>query len=283
MTLLNPKATVRHKRLATELRKLREARGYNGGEAASQLGWSSSNLSKAETAARKPSVADVEEMLDLYGCDEALRLALIQLTRNISKRGWWVDYRDVLDPSFFELEDEAVELRSYQTGMVPGLLQTDEYTLALIKLAAGSQETGATDLRRLSARAARRQRLLGPDAPYFHAVIKESVLLCPVGGDHVMQDQLKALLVAAERPNVRLQVLPMKAWQHPGHTGSFMIMGFGGSVNFDVVYVEGAGGSSVYLEDAAQVELSRVNFVRISEAALEDEPSMALIEGLLAK
>lgn len=280
MALLNMNATVRHRRLATELRKLREVRGLDGAEAAAHLGWSRSNLSKLETANRRPSVQDVERCLDLYGGGEDLRLALIKLAQNLGQRGWWINYADVLDVDFLELEDDAVEIRSYQCGTVPGILQTNEYAMALMGLA-NRGDSDEKRLRRLAARAARRQRLDRDDAPVFQAVIEEAVLRRPVGGKDVMKAQLRALLSAAERPNVQIQIMPLESWQHLGHEGSFVILGFGGPINLDVVYVEGALGNAGYREDAAQLELCRLNFAQISKAALEEDPSRAFIEDLL--
>ncbi len=281
MTQLDTRATVRHRRIATELRKLRETRGLTPQEAADQLGWSRPKLNKYETATRRPPVGDVEALLDLYGCAEDLRLTLIKHTKNIGIRGWWVSYGDVLDPSFLELEDDAVELRTYKRDVVHGLLQTNEYALAVIKLS-NTGEPNEKQVRRVAARAARRQRLDSASAPVFHAVIEESVLRRPIGGPDVMTGQLRALLEAADKPHVQMQIMPQESWQHPGHEGSFTIMGFGGSVNFDVVYTEGALGNGAYLEDAAQLELSRVNFASISKAALSEGDSVAFVEGLLA-
>lgn len=279
---LKHSATVRHRRLATELRKLREARGLKSEQAAQMLGWSPSNLSKAETAARKPSKADVAAMLDLYGCDDSLRSDLMTLAEDLTKRGWWLDYADVIEPSFAELEEEAVELRTYQRDTIPGLLQIDEYALNLIKAASigvvDHEEVG----RRLATRGRRRERLYRDDAPVFHAVIEESVLRTPSGGKDVQYRQMEALLVASQQSNITIQVMPQEVWQHPGHAGSFMIMGFGAS-GFGVVYVEGAMGHSGYLEDARKLERSRLTFARISEAALNESASMALIEGMLTE
>lgn len=293
MATLNPNATVRHKRLATELRKLREVAKLDNQQAADLLGWSPSNLSKAETANRKPSAADVEKMTALYGCHESVALKLLKLAKNIGVRGWWVEYDDFLDPSFLELEDDAQEFRSWQLSTVPGLLQTNAYALALIEQGTGN-ESRHSQLRRAAARARRQERLQGDDAPVFHAVIEEHCLRRPVGGTDAMAAQLRALLDAAEEPNVTIQVMPQEAWEHPGHEGSFLIMGFGESVDrdsldvvdhvsLDVVYQDGANGTAAYLESAAQVATSRLNFDRISQAALDQKRSRLLIEKILAK
>lgn len=282
MTQLDKRATVRHRRIATELRKLRETRELTAQEAADQLGWSRPKLNKFETAARRPTVGEVEAMLSLYGCDEVLRLGLLKLTQNIAIRGWWLAYTDVFaDTSFFELEDDAIEVRAYQREVIPGILQTDETALALQKISQ-SGEPAEKQLRRVAARAARRQRLTGPDAPVFHAVIEESVLRRPVGGREVMRNQLRSLLQVATLDHVQVQVVPMDAWEHPGYEGSFMILGFGESGNFDVVHTEGVGNSG-YLESAVELAQCRLKFASISKAALSKKGSIELIEGLLAE
>lgn len=279
---LNPKATVRHMQLATGLRRLRMERGLTNDEASERLGWASSRLSKAENAHRKPSRNEVEAMLDLYGCEESDRLTLLHLVTNIAKRGWWVKYSDVVDAAFLELEHEARELRCYQRGTIPGLLQTDEHTLALIKAMSGASEPAELQGRRLTARQKRKLRLQDPDAPVFHAVIEESLLVARVGGDVVWREQLEVLLEMGARENVTIQVMPTSVWRHPGHAGSFTIMGFGLTGELDVVYVEGALRSKSYLEDADSLEQGRLNFDTISKVALSEAQSAALIRDLLA-
>jgi transcriptional regulator with XRE-family HTH domain len=281
MTVPEKSTTIRHLRLASELRTLREARGLSAQEAADALGWSRPKLNKFETANRRPTVADVEEMLALYGCDEALHLALVKLTRNLHLRGWWTGYNDVLEPSLPQLESEATDIYSWQLGVVPGLLQTSAYALALIQQANpdGSRES---HLRKVAARAARQSLLERPGGPMLHAVMDEAVLRRPVGGAAVMEEQLRYLVEAASRPNVCLQVMPLEAWRHSGVEGSFVLLGFGGKVNMDVVFQDGAVGSGMYLEDVEKVGRAKVEFSRISEAALSEGDSVEMIRGIFA-
>jgi transcriptional regulator with XRE-family HTH domain len=275
----NP-ATVRHRRIALELRKLRQKSRLTAQEAADALGWSRPKLNKYETASRRPTVADVEQMLNLYGCDEALGLALVKLTKNIGVRGWWTGYEDVLDESYPELESDAIEIRTWQMGVIPGLLQIDEYALPLIRLGL-PDASGESHARRLAARAARRAILKQPDGPTLHAVIDEAALRRPIGGTEAWRKQLEALLASAELPNIRIQVMPLTHWQHPGLDGPVVLLGFGGTVLLDVGYLEGAVGTGIYLEDIAQVTRCSVNFEQISRSALSDEESKAFIGGLL--
>lgn len=271
--------TVRHRRLAAELRRLRENADLTPERASAALGWSRPKLVKFETARTAPSPGDVAAMLELYGAPETFKIALMQLSRDVRKRGWWAAYDDVLPPSYAELEDDAVEIRSWQVQAVPGLLQTDDYALALILLS-NPDDSEESHLRRLQARMARRTVLTRQSAPTLRAVIDESALLRPIGGREVMRRQLIALLEAAERPHVHLQVVPTVQADFPGVEGSFVVLSFGGPIVLDVAYLKSVAGD-IYVEDVEQVRRCGAKFDRISEAALPETESAALIEALV--
>ncbi len=235
--------------------------------------------SRLETGVSKFKPGELETILDLLGCEQALRLALLELGKNLNVRGWWTSYDDVLSDSYARIETDARFIRTYQTNLIPGQLQIPEYTMALARLGQPDDEEG--QLRRVAARAARRRRIASVDGPLFHAIIAETVLHKPIGGATVHQEQLRAIVLAATRPNIQIQVLRTETWEHPGHNGSFVIFGFGGPSALDVAYFEGAAGSSIYLEAVNQVEMCTVGFDRISKAALPQSESVALVEELL--
>src|SRR5919107_930422 len=89
--------TVRGRKLASELRRLREEAGLTPEEAAGQLGqgWSRFKIGYIERAKTKPTIIGINAMLDLYGVDNATRAALVELHKNAWRRGWWTDYSDV--------------------------------------------------------------------------------------------------------------------------------------------------------------------------------------------
>jgi transcriptional regulator with XRE-family HTH domain len=271
--------TVRHRRLAAELRRLRENAELPPERAAAALGWSRPKLVKFETARTAPGPTDVAAMVELYGAPETYKVALIQLARDVRKRGWWTAYDDVLPPSYAELEDDAVELRSWQVQEIPGLLQTDDYALAIIRLS-NPEASEEIQLRRLQARMARRTVLTRHSAPSLRAIIDESALRRPVGGPDAMRRQLAALLEAAERPHVHLQVAPTAQADFPGMEGSFVILSFASQIALDVVYIKNVAGG-IYIEDVEQVRRCTVTFDRISDAALSETESIELIEGLI--
>lgn len=267
--------TVRHRRLARQLRQQREKTALTMEGAAAALGWSRPKLLRFETAKTRPKPSDVEEMLDLYGGDEAVKLALMQLARDIRKRGWWSAFNDVLTGSFAELEDDSTAIRNWQVQFIPGLLQTSDYALALIRILS-PEDSEDVLLRRLQARMARRAILERENAPSYTVVLDESVLRRAVGGPQVMARQLEALVSASAKPNISIRVMPISVGEHAGMDGPFVALSFAGELDQDVIYLEGMGGE-IYVEDVGQVARGNVRFDRICEQALSEGDSLALI------
>ena len=130
--------TMRRRRLASELTRLREQTGMTIRDAATALEWDPSKLSRVEGLQRGIIVRDVRRLLNLYGVtDEAQREALFEMSRQSKQRGWWQAYADVMPSEYANLiglEAEASEIRAYEPELVPGLLQTEEYARAIIRL-----------------------------------------------------------------------------------------------------------------------------------------------------
>lgn len=270
--------TVRGRKLARELRRLREEAGLNVEDAALQLGhgWSRFKVSRIEKAQTKPSLAGITAMFDLYGVDSGTRAALTELHKNAWRRGWWTDYSDVFRGSYVALEDDASAICEWSPQLVPGLLQIDEYARAVIRASLPGDESAVQ--RRVQARSARRT-LLGrtdPPAPNLHAIVDEAALRRPIGGSNVVRSQLNALLDVTCRPNVTLQVIPFAAGAHPGLDGPFIVLGFPEHLAPEVAYVETKAGDN-YVESAADVRRFRVDFENLESAALSPDESMELI------
>jgi len=214
--------TVRGRRLARELRRLRENLGLTLQDVADRLDWSRATVSRVETGQTRPKVADVARMLELYGVPSPDRDALITLARDAGQRGWWTAYADVFAGSYVALEDEASAIRTWDPQLVHGLLQTEDYARAVIT--AGRMLPGRTEIeRRIAARKVRQKLLDRENAPLLHVVLDEAVLHRPLGGASVMNAQLRKLSVMTERPNVTVQVLPYtftsKAQRKQAYTG----------------------------------------------------------------
>src|ERR1700758_1976260 len=132
--------TVRRRRLGTELRKLRESNGYKLEEVAGQLGVAPSTLSRIETGKAPTKSVYLSQMLEQYGVDDpAQRQVLVDMAREGHRKGWWAAYDDVLPSGlgvYVGLEAEASGLRSYEIGVVHGLLQTTDYARAVLRASA---------------------------------------------------------------------------------------------------------------------------------------------------
>ncbi|SEG55868.1 Helix-turn-helix domain-containing protein [Thermomonospora echinospora] len=267
--------TVRGRRLARELRRLREQEGLTLQDVADRLGWSRATVSRLETGQTRPRPGDVADILDLYGVPSPQRDALIALAKQAGLRGWWTAYADVFTGSYVALEDEASQIRSWDAQLIHGLLQTEDYARAVIS--AGRMLPTAADVdRRIDARKARQALLDRANAPHLHIAIDEAVVRRPIGGREVMREQLLSLVRAAERPQVTIQVLPYAAGAHAGLDGRFTILSFPDPADPDIAYVEGTMGD-VYLESTVETGQHGSRFDRIIKAALSPEESAHLL------
>jgi transcriptional regulator with XRE-family HTH domain len=278
-----PSPTVRGRRLRYELRRLREQAGLTRDETARRLDWSGSKITRIETGQSRAQTGDVRDMLDVYGVHGEEAEALVQLAREARKRGWWTAYNDVFTGTYVGLEAEASAMRTYQPQIVPGLLETEDYTRALIRSALVRAEPEEIE-RRVQARMARQEILMRPDAPEIWAVLDEPVIRRPVGGPAVMQAQLRHLIDAVGAPNskITLQVLPLSVGSHPGMSGPFVILDFPSGEDEPVIYLETAT-DGLYLEETAEIDRYSLMFDHLRASALSADESAAFIARMAAE
>ncbi|WP_089001107.1 helix-turn-helix domain-containing protein [Micromonospora echinofusca] len=264
--------TVRRRRIARELRQLRERAGMTLDVAARQLDMSKSNLSRIENAQIGIKPRDVRAALALYEVTGADAEALIEIARGAQQRGWWQSYSDVL-PEWFEfyvgLEAEAATLRTYEVEAVPGLLQTEAYAREVFRRTAG--EDGIE--RKVAARLHRQNVLHGDDPVELSVVLNEAVLCRPVGGATVMSDQMAHLAKVAQLPNVTLQVLPFSAGGHPAMNAPYVVLTFADTADAAVVYLENLT-MGLALEEAVQVRGYSLVHEELCRLALGPEASL---------
>lgn len=259
-------SSVRGRQLARELRTLRDLAGLTGEDVAGELGWSSAKVSRIETAMISIKLSDLRKLLALYEVPDDQRERLIELARVAEQRGWWDAVPNMAShyATYIELENEAHTLHSFSALVLHGLLQTREYAHSVISaeltLAPGEIR------RRVDVRMRRQQRLTQSDPLEFRGVIDEAALARQVGGPEVMLGQLAHLLELAERPNIRLQVLPFKAGAHPATTGPFIILKVP-EPGTDVVYIELMNGS-VYIEEDVDVHRHTLAFDDLRNRAI---------------
>ncbi|WP_329556139.1 helix-turn-helix domain-containing protein [Streptomyces sp. NBC_00696] len=279
---------VRRRKLGAELRALRAEAGLTSGEAARLVGWHQSKVSRIETGASGVKPPDVRLLLDAYQvADPQLRDMLLVLAGSDDVGGrhhWWHAYRGVLPPAyrdFISLESQASTLRTLETSVVPGLLQTPEYARAVTQAAVGGPDNdGPERLDALVQVRMARQDVLRADPPLaLSVVLDEAVLRREVGGPGVMARQLDRLVEAARLPQVRLQVLPFAAGAHIGITGPFVIFSFPSTSDLDVVVLDHLT-SSLYLERKEDLEAYSEAFSTLQFHALSPEDSSDYIAGI---
>lgn len=196
------------------------------------------------------------------------------------KRGWWDTVgRDALVDDalvYVELEDEALDVRTFKIDLVDGLMQTPEYAAAVIH---ADQPTAPAALvrRQVDVRTRRQARLHGANPLRVTAIITEGALRIPVGGPATMRRQLGHLLALMELPNVNLGVVPATG-AYPAMGTPFHILSFDSRYP-DVGYVELLD-KGVYLEEPDEVQLYASRFAGLRAVALGAEQSRELIAAI---
>lgn len=231
--------TARRRRLAIELKRLREESGLTCSQVGKELDWSSSKVSRMETGQGRVQPSDVDAVCRFYGTADELRDLLKSLAKESKTKGWWHAHSDAI-PAWFSvyvgLEQAVSDLRTYQAEFIPGLLQTREYASELSR--AWVDHTPEDIQRMVDVRVRRQELLTSESAPDLWAVVHESTLLHTIGSRQVMARQLERMLEIQRLKNVTVQILPFDAGAYPT-TGSFTVLGFPEQEDPDVVYREG--------------------------------------------
>jgi len=256
--------------LGAQLRRLREAAEITPEQAGYEIRASRSKISRMEHGRVGFKQRDVADLLTLYGVtDERTRSGILSLAQQANTHGWWRQYGDIL-PDWFEaylgLEAAATLIRTFELQFVHGLFQTEAYARAVTVL--GHRAAPADEIdRRVSLRMKRQDLLEDHDAPRVWSVMDEAALRRPVGGRHVMREQLNHLIEVAALPRVTVQVVPFRRGGHAGAGGSFTVLRFEQPDLPDVAYIEQLT-SALYLETRTDVDHYLEVMNRLSAEAL---------------
>ncbi len=254
--------TERQRRFGEELRRLRIAAGMSAPEAGARIGIKGPAVSHTEAGRLGLNPERLNTWLDACDCtDPALRSALVAMSQS-SGKGWWTAYRDLVHPSALDLAEHeagAVSLDSYETLLIPGLLQIPEYAGVILETAAETEE-------RLRFRIERQAILHGETPPRLHAVIHEAALHMRYGGVAVMEKQLLHLLRMSELPHVTIQIFPFSRTEYASTDTTFMMLG-ARHPRLDTVLMEHPAGSA-YLGEPEAVDKYRHTFAELTRLAL---------------
>lgn len=274
--------TVRRRRLAAELRRLRERAGLTGDEAAATLNWSGSKISRIELNRIGVKRDDLDKLLDLYKVESPYREELQALASESSKTGRLravvaglpTDYAE-----YVSAEDEARSIWNWEPLIVPGLLQTEGYTRAVMAGYQSMFRIPPGDAERRIVLRRMRQQLLTREPPLqLSFVIDESVLRRRFGSNSAMHGQLLRVTEVSEMPNVDIRILPLGG-EHPTTPAAFSYMQFPQVHDVplrDIVSIEHLTGS-YELEDEEQTFRYRVTFEGLLEKSLDPSESRDLI------
>lgn len=255
-----------------ELRRRREAAKLTIDEVARDLDISVSKISRIETAHVAATWRDVRDMLDLYDVSGPEREDLIDLAREARRKGWWHEEYSDLPVTFAGFEADATSIQMYTPLAVPGLLQTKQYAREVIRKI--RQDLSSDEIERRVEFRMTRQRILGrASPPTLWTVVDESILLRPVGGRGVMQEQLEKLIEASEEPNIILQILPLKAGAHAGMDGGFTIFRFAEPEYPEVIFLDHTIADQ-HLEDLIAIERYKHAFDSLQDEAAEPEKTV---------
>jgi len=268
--------TARQRELGTRLRELRAERGMTVEEVAGRLLCSATKISRLETAARRPSLRDVRDLCELYEVGTATSAELMDLAREARAPGWWTRYDDLnLDP-YIGLEEAAVAITCFSLSYLPGLLQTRDYAVGIIKTVAPDMNPQIAG-HRAEARMRRQLVLEKADPPRYHVFLDESVLRRAVGGPACMAAQLGKVLEAVRDGRAAVQVIPFSAGAYPAADGYFVLLEFGPAAGlWPVVFVEGLAGNQ-YLERRAEIARYREAIEGLCASALSSADSAVFI------
>ena len=277
-------STVPRRQLGRYLRDLRGRQRITVKAAAAELEWSETKLWRVENGHSSLRSHDVELMCRIYSAPPDMTEALMGLAKETKAKGWWHAYGDVIPEGFdvyIGLEEAASQISWYESELVPGLLQTEQYARSVIK----DDNPGVDDEeidRRVQLRIARQALVRRRTAPLnLHVALNEAILRRPVGRPDVMAAQLEHLAEASGQPNVSLRVVPFSAGLHRGlMSGPFELLRF--PLNGDghesepaTVYADGFTGA-LYLDKPHEVERYATAFESIWSAALDEAASTDL-------
>jgi len=273
-----PPPTVRLRRLAAELRRLRAATDLTREEVTEKTGINAATLYRIEKAQAKPQRRTLLALLDLYEVADERRADLVAIQRGSDDRGWLRPYHAGLFEgyaAYIGFEAEARTVRNYESLFIPGLVQTEAYARAVVKGVLPTASQKAVE-ERVQVRMERQALLTKEDPLRLWAIVDEAAVRRVVGSREVMREQALHLLRLMEEPHITFQVIPFDKGAHVGMSGSFVHMDFPDPADPEVVYVDSWAGD-VFLESEAELRHYKSMFEHLQAVAMGPNDSAALL------
>ncbi len=261
--------------LGDELRRLRERQGLTLAAAARVIRASTSKVSRLERGQNPVKYRDLNDLADFYGVSREERAHLDQLHQQVGNEDLLQRFNDVT-PAFFKrlirLERAAERITVYEPRVVPGLLQTEEYARALVRLTEFDRSDRDIDL--IVRLRLERQLMLAGDTPRLAALIYERALYQPYGPSSMMAEQMRHLRDAAKVDKVFIRILPKQFISLP--TPIFHLR-FADGEHQELAYVEHAN-SANYITQKAELDRTRRQLDNIHNSVYSRMESVGALE-----
>lgn len=272
--------TVWRRWLALELRRLRSEAKLSQRDVGKACGWSGARLSYIETGVQDVREDDLDQLLPLYQVPEDDWASYYSAAERSRERGWWERYQRAMPDYlklFVGLEQGADVIQTFQTVVLPGLLQTPEYADRVLRRDVWPRTD--QEIKRLVDLRVTRQEILtrAEDPAQFTVVLDEATLHHVAGDASVMAEQMDHLIEIAQRPNVAMRVLPFARGAQSYAQTTFTIFDFDWESDALVVYVEHRD-QARYLEGQQDTNGFVLAFHNLWQLAAEESESLTLMQ-----
>ncbi|WP_433462415.1 helix-turn-helix domain-containing protein [Spirillospora sp. CA-128828] len=277
-----PSPYVRRRRLAAEIRKLRESRGLTADDLAGLMFYNRAKISRLENGQSRPDVGEIMNMLDILEVTGSQYDRLLQLTREAAHKGWWDRYGMSMGPRqklAADLEYNAATVRNYDQTAIPGALQCRPFIDALVKLDESQRTLDYQPDRMAEARERRQRELLRPDGPAYETVLDECVIHRLAVPPEAMAAQLWHMITTiSEEKRITVRVLMHDAHLPGGFLpqSSFYLYTFAEPGDPPMAVVDTATTDLVLTQRREVVRYTGM-YDRLRKAALSPEDSIAFL------
>lgn len=269
--------TIRARRLGQQIRKLRAAARLSQDDLVELVNssdrdgatLSQGQLSRIEVGSARLTERQLERIVDVLNANASTALKLESLRARAEEAVWWNEYSDSIPEALemlIEVGEDAVTMQTYDSTLVQGLVQTEEYGRIIIESGRAFVRPTEVDLL-VELRMRRQERLTQEGFNGLTAVLGESALHHIVGNRAVMRRQLEKLCEVMEEGIAAVHVLPYEAGPWPA-VGGFVIFSFADENEPDVGHVDGEiePGGIIYEDRSAVKALTYTHNAALAQA-----------------
>ena len=267
------------RRLTVELKRLRAQAKLTQRQVADSLDWSPSKVIRIEQGTVRVGVTDLQALLNLYEVTDPTTVADLTRMARESKKLPFAEYRDVVPAEavrYFQYEANASIIRQVEPLLVPGLLQVEEYSRAVLEAYRKPPEDAD---KIIESRKERQELLERTDPPEAFFILDETVLRRQVGGPKVMARQIEHLIHMSQRPGIAIQVIRFSAGAHSAMAGPFVHLEFPADNDPDIIFVENTLGDTLFRDDEDLTADYREQFWALEDLATAPESFEEVVTG----